>query len=132
MSVSHFAMQTNKVLLISVTTVILDQGHRKVIQYILLDLYVLCLKYMPRLSTNCFSGGSGDGGGNELQNINHSKPGWLNKMITLRNTLANGYVYQNNSSPNPQMGCQNPDQKHSIHTEKIKSDRYLMEQIYAI
>ena len=43
---SHFIAQTSKFLLIDATAVTLGQGHRKVIQYISPDLYILCAKYL--------------------------------------------------------------------------------------
>ena len=43
---SHFIMQTSKFLLIDATAATLGQGHQKVIQYISLDLYILCAKYL--------------------------------------------------------------------------------------
>ena len=76
---SHFILQTSIFLFINVTAVTLNQGHRKVIQYIFLDLYFLCPKYL-RWSSNGFDvrskshGGGGGGGrgrrrggGNELK-----------------------------------------------------------------
>ena len=77
MSGSHFIAQTSKFLLIDATAVTLGQGHRKVIQYISPDSYILCAKYL-RFSSNgfdvidksCCGGGRGDGGGpggNELK-----------------------------------------------------------------
>ena len=39
-------LQTSKFLLIYATTVTLGQGHEKVIQYILPDLYIVCPKYL--------------------------------------------------------------------------------------
>ena len=75
MSGSHFILQTSKFLLIDATAVTLDQGHRKVIQYIFPDSYILCAKYL-RFSwkgfdvrdKSCCGGGRGGGGsGNELK-----------------------------------------------------------------
>ena len=77
MSVSHFIMQTSKFLLIDATAMTLGQGHGKVLQYILPDLYILCPKYL-RCSWNGFDvrgksrcgsglGGGGRGGGNDLK-----------------------------------------------------------------
>ena len=43
---SHFIMQTSKFLLIDATAVTLGQGHGKVIEYISLDPYILCAKYL--------------------------------------------------------------------------------------
>ena len=75
---SHFIAHTCKFLLIDATAVTLGQGHRKVIQYISPDSYILCAKYL-RFSSNGFDvidksycgGGRGDGGGgrggNELK-----------------------------------------------------------------
>ena len=53
MSASPFIMQTNKFLLIDATALTLGQGHGKVIQYILPDLYILCPEYL-RFSSNVF------------------------------------------------------------------------------
>ena len=77
MSGSQFNAQTSNLLLIDATAVTLVQGHRKVIQYISPESYILCVKYL-RLNSNVFDvigkscwgggrGGSGDGGGNELK-----------------------------------------------------------------
>ena len=77
MSGSHFIAQTSKFLLIDSTAVTLGQGHRKVIQYISSDSYILCAKYLW-FSSNGFDirgksccGGRGGGGrgsgGNELK-----------------------------------------------------------------
>ena len=75
MSGSHFIVQTSKFLLINAKAVTLGQGHGKVIQYILPDLYILCPKYL-RFSWNsfdvrgkscCGGGRSISGGGNELK-----------------------------------------------------------------
>ena len=70
---SHFIAQTNKFFLIDATAVTLGQGHRKVIQYISPDSYILCAKYL-KFSSNGFDvrdksccGGGGRGGGNELK-----------------------------------------------------------------
>ena len=46
MSCSYFIMQTSKFLLINATAMTLGEGHGKVIQYILPDLYILCPKYL--------------------------------------------------------------------------------------
>ena len=46
-------MQKNKFLLINATAVTLSQGHRKVIQYISPDLFILCYEYV-RFGTNGF------------------------------------------------------------------------------
>ena len=46
MSGSHFIVQTSNFLLINVTAVTLGQGHRKIIQYISSDQYILCPKYV--------------------------------------------------------------------------------------
>ena len=71
MSGSYFIAQTSKFLLIDATAVTLDQGHRKVIQYILPDSYILCAKYLWFSSNgfdvrgkSCWGGGRG---GNELK-----------------------------------------------------------------
>ena len=53
MSSSHFIAQTSIFLLIDATAVTLGQGHRKVIQYIFPDPYILCVKYQ-RFSSNGF------------------------------------------------------------------------------
>ena len=73
MSGSHFIAQTSKFLLINATAVTVGQGHRKVIQYISPDPYILCVKYL-RFSSNGFDmrgkswrGGGGGRGGNELK-----------------------------------------------------------------
>ena len=73
MSGSHFIAQTSKFLLIDATAVTLGQGHRKVIQYISPDSYILCAKYLRFSSKgfdmrdkSCCVGGRG-GGGNELK-----------------------------------------------------------------
>ena len=50
---SHFIAQTNKFLLMDAIAVTLGQGHRKVIQYISPDPYILCAKYQ-RFSSNGF------------------------------------------------------------------------------
>ena len=72
---SHFIVQTNEFMLTDATAVTLGQGHGKVIQYILTDLYILCPKYV-RCSLNGFDvrersrcGGGRDGGrdGDELK-----------------------------------------------------------------
>ena len=44
MSGSHFIAQTSKCLLIDAIAVALGQGHRKVIQYISPDSYIICAK----------------------------------------------------------------------------------------
>ena len=76
MSGSHFIAQKIKFLLIDATAVTLGQGHRKVIQYISPDSYILCAKYLwfslngfdARGKSCCGSGGhGGGGGGNELK-----------------------------------------------------------------
>ena len=64
----------------------LGQGHGKVIQYILPDLYILRPKYL-KLSSNgfdvtdksCCGGGRGRRGGNELKTKSHPRPGWINE-----------------------------------------------------
>ena len=77
MSGFHFIAQTSKFLLINAAAVTLGQGHRKVIQYISPDPYIICAKYL-RFSSNGFDmrgksccgggcGGGGGGGGNELK-----------------------------------------------------------------
>ena len=70
MSVFYLNAQTSKFLLIDATAMTLSQGHRKVIQYISPDSYILCAKYL-RFSWNGFDvrGKSccGGGGGNELK-----------------------------------------------------------------
>ena len=75
MSGSYFIAQTNIFLLIDATAVTLGQGHRKLIQYIFIDSYILCAEYQ-RFSWNGFDvrgksfcgGGRGGGrGGNELK-----------------------------------------------------------------
>ena len=68
MSGSHFIVLTSKFLLINAKAVILSQGHGKVIQYILPDLYILCSKYL-RCSKDFDLRGKrcGGGGGNELK-----------------------------------------------------------------
>ena len=69
MSSSHFIVQTSKFLLTNATAVTLGQGHRKVIQYISPDLYILCPKY-ARFGTNSsdMKGESlGGRGGNQLK-----------------------------------------------------------------
>ena len=71
MSGSHFIVQTNKFLLSDTTAVTLGEGHGKVIQYILPDLYILCPKYLRRSSNGFDVGGKshcgGGRGGNELK-----------------------------------------------------------------
>ena len=70
MSDSYLLVQTSKFLLIDAKAVTLGQGHGKVIEYILPDLYILCSKYL-RCSSNGFdvrgksrcSGGCGERGG---------------------------------------------------------------------
>ena len=42
MSGSHFIVQTSKLVLMDATAMTLGQGHRKVIQYISPDPYILC------------------------------------------------------------------------------------------
>ena len=64
MAGSHFIVQTSKFLLINVTVVTLVQGHGKVIQYISLDSYFPCPKYLRFLSGE---GGCEHIGGNELK-----------------------------------------------------------------
>ena len=74
MSGSHFIVQTSNILLIDATAATLDQGHRKVNQYISPDAYILCAKYL-RFSPNgfdvrdksCCRRGGGGRGGNELK-----------------------------------------------------------------
>ena len=77
MSGSHFIAQTSKFILIDATAVTLTQGHGMVIQYISLNPYNLCAKYL-RFSwsgldvrgKSCCGGGRGGGGGrgeNELK-----------------------------------------------------------------
>ena len=73
MSGSHFIVQTSKYLLIDALAVTLGQGHRKVIQYISPDSYILCAKYL-RFSSNGLDvrdkscrGGGRRRGGNELK-----------------------------------------------------------------
>ena len=71
MSGSHFIVQTSKFVLMDAKSVNLGQGHRKVIQYISPDPYILCPKYL-RFGSNGFdvrgkSRCSGGGGGNKLQ-----------------------------------------------------------------
>ena len=69
MSGSHFIAQTSKFLRTDATAVTLGQGHRKVIEYISPDSYILCAKYLW-FSTNgfdvrdksCWVGGRGGGG----------------------------------------------------------------------
>ena len=69
-----FMVQTNKFMLIGATALTMGQGHRKVIQYIYPDPYIVCAKYI-RFSSNGFDvrgksfcgGGSGGLGGNELK-----------------------------------------------------------------
>ena len=72
-SSSYFIMQTSKFLLIDATAMTLGQGHRKVIQYISPDSYILCAKYL-RFSSNSFDvrgksccGGGRGRGRNELK-----------------------------------------------------------------
>ena len=67
---SHFIAQTSKFMLIVATAMTLGQGHGKIIQYISLDPYILCAKYL-RFSSNgldvrgksCCGGGRGSGSG---------------------------------------------------------------------
>ena len=72
MSGSHFILQTSTFLLIDATAVTLGQGHRKVIDYISPDSYILCAKYL-RFSSNSFDVrgksccGGGERGGNKLK-----------------------------------------------------------------
>ena len=66
---SNFTVQTSTFLLINATAMTLGQGHRKVIQYISPDSYILCFKYV-RFGSNGFDvRGKGlcGGGGNELK-----------------------------------------------------------------
>ena len=74
MSGSYFIAQTSKFLLIDATAVTLGQSHRKVIQYISPDSYILCAKYLWFSSNSfdvrgksCCGGGRGGRGGNELK-----------------------------------------------------------------
>ena len=75
LSGSLFILQTSKFLFINITAVTLGQGHKKVIQYILPDLYFRCPKYLRfswngfdvRSKSHCRGGGSGRGGRNELK-----------------------------------------------------------------
>ena len=81
MSGSYFIVPTSKFLLIDATTMILGQGHRKVIQYISPDLYILCSKYQ-RFSSNGFdvrgkSHCSGGCSADELKTESHPRPRWL-------------------------------------------------------
>ena len=46
MSISHFITQTSKFLLIDALAVTFGQGHGKVIQYILPDLYIIYSEYL--------------------------------------------------------------------------------------
>ena len=81
MSDSHLIAQTSKFVLIDATVVTFGQGHGKVIEYIFLDPYILCAKYL-RFSSNGFDvrGKSCCGSGrgcdrNELKTL-----GWLNYL----------------------------------------------------
>ena len=70
MSGSYFIVQTSK-FLINATVVTLGQGHEKVIQFILPDLYILCPKDL-RFSSKGFDTrgkihSGGGGGGNKLK-----------------------------------------------------------------
>ena len=74
MNDSHFIVQTSKYLVIDATATISGQGHGKVIQSILPDLYILCPIYL-RFSSNgfdvrgkgCYGSGRSGRGGNELK-----------------------------------------------------------------
>ena len=70
MSGSHFIAQKNIYLLIDATAVTFGQGHRKVIQYISPDSYILCTKY-PWFRWNGFDvrvkSACGGRSGNELK-----------------------------------------------------------------
>ena len=73
MNGSHFIAQVSKFLLIDATAVTLGQGHRNATQYIFIDSYVLCAKYL-KFSSNGFDvrgksccGGGRGGGGNEMK-----------------------------------------------------------------
>ena len=72
MSGSQFIMQRSKFLLVDATAVTSSQTHRKVIQYILPDLYILCPKYL-RFSSNGF-----DVRGKSHCGSRRGRPGWLN------------------------------------------------------
>ena len=67
MSGSHFIAQTSKFLLIDATAVTLGQGHRKVIQYISPDSYILSAKYLWFSSNGFDVRGKSCCGGNELK-----------------------------------------------------------------
>ena len=53
MNGSYFMCRQANFLLIDAAAMTLGQGHRKVIQYISPDLYILCVKYLS-FSSNCF------------------------------------------------------------------------------
>ena len=72
MSGFYFIAQTSKFMLIDATAVTLGQGHGMVIQYISLDPYILCAKYLgfssnglDKRGKSCCGGWRG--GGNELK-----------------------------------------------------------------
>ena len=74
MSGSYFIAQTSKCLLTDVTVVTLGQGHRKGIQYISPDSYIICAKNIKYSSNgidvsgiSCCGGGHRGRGGNELK-----------------------------------------------------------------
>ena len=87
MSGSHFILQTSKFLLIDAAAVTLGLGHRKIIQSISPDSYILCAKYLWFSSNSfdvrgkCFCS-SGRGGSrrsrNKLKTWSHPRLGWLN------------------------------------------------------
>ena len=79
MSGYHFIAQTSKFLLIDATHVTLGKGHRKIIQFISPDIYILCPKYL-RFGSNSFDVRDKSrcyNGGNELKTLSHLRLGWL-------------------------------------------------------
>ena len=85
MSGSYVIAQRSKFLLIYATAVTLGEGHRKVVQYIFPDPYILCAKYL-RFSSNGFDVrgnsfcGGGGGGGGRGGGRGGNEPGWLDYM----------------------------------------------------
>ena len=104
LSGSHFILQTSKFLFINATAMTLGQGHIKVIQYILPDLYLRCPQYLRcssngydvRSKSHCGGGRRGRGDGNELKTLSHPSLGslkrmawrWAETLVEIRGTLA--------------------------------------------
>ena len=98
---SHLIVQTNKFLLIDATAMTLGQGHGKVIQYILSDLYILCPKYL-RCSSHGFDlrGKSHCGGGHGENELKHKVTPDRGDLITAsgpalltQNIITTTYVH---------------------------------------